>query len=100
MKVQLNREQRVFLLQSLKDGFIDLEAMEACGIRGRDKFDDMTNEELADEIVRLDVSIRTANDPLSERICKGCYKAGGCWLSLMARNTDREMSNKIRELMK
>lgn len=100
MKVQLNREQRVFLLQSLKDGFIDLEAMEACGIRGREKFDDMTDQELADEIVRTGVSIRTANDPIAERICKGCYKAGGCWLSLMARNTDRDLSDKIRDLMK
>lgn len=102
MEIKLNREQRVFLLQALKDGVIDLDALDAVGIRRRDKFDNMTDEELENEIVRLQTSIRSCEDggaPETERICKGCYQAGSCWLSWRARD-DRELDDKIRDIMK
>ena len=97
--IQLNREQRVFLLKALKDGYIDLDALDSVGIRRPTKFDHMTEDELADEIVRMDEIIRTSTDAITERICKACYRAGGCWLSWKARD-DRELHDKIREIMK
>ena len=99
MVIQLNKEQRIFLLQALKDGYLDLDALDAVGIRKSTKFDHMTDEQLADELVRMDVCIRTCTDPITERICKACYHAGGCWLSWKARD-DRELQDKIREIMK
>jgi hypothetical protein len=98
MIIQLNREQRVFLLQALKDGYIDLDALDVVGIRRPTKFDHMTDEQLADELVRMDVCIRTCTDPITERICKACYHAGGCWLSWKARD-DRELHDRIRNIM-
>jgi len=98
MVIQLNREQRVFLLQSLQSGCVDLDALDAVGIRKSTKFDHMSDEQLADELVRMDVSIRTCTDPITERICKACFKAGGCWLAWMARN-DREVRDKMDNWM-
>lgn len=98
MVIQLNREQRLFLLQALKNGCINLDTMDACGLTRRSRFDGMTDDELADEIVRLEVVTRTCDDPMTERVCKGCYKAGGCWLSWMARD-DRELHDRIRGIM-
>ena len=98
MVIQLNREQRIFLLQALKDRYLNLDALDAVGIRKSTKFDHMTDEQLADELVRMDASIRTCTDPITERVCKGCYKAGGCWLSWKARD-DRELHDRIRGIM-
>ena len=55
MVIQLNREQRVFLLKALKDGYIDLDALYSVGIRPASRFENMTDEELEDEIVRLSI---------------------------------------------
>lgn len=102
MIIQLNREQRVFLLKSLKDGCVDLDALDSVGIRPASRFDNMTDEELENEIVRMQISTRSCEDggsPQTERICKGCYQAGSCWLSWRARD-DRELDDKIRDIMK
>lgn len=102
MEIKLNREQRVFLLQALKDGVIDLDALDAVGIRRRDKFDNMTDEELENEIVRLSASCRNTapiyEDKVAQRVCKECYKSMGCWLSWMARD-DQELQDKMKNWM-
>ena len=101
MVIQLNREQRVFLLQALKDGYIDLDALDTIGIRARSRFDDMTDEELENEIVRMQISTRSCydgRDPHAQRICKQCYNAGSCWLSWAAWDNDRELHDKIRAI--
>lgn len=103
--IQLNREQRVFLLKALKDGYIDLDALDTIGIRARSRFDDMTDEELANETVRIIASIRSAeplcyeDETITKRVCKECFHMGSCWLSWKARD-DRELHDKIREIMK
>ena len=103
MAITLNREQRVFLLKALKDNRIDLDELEAVGIRTSSKFDHMTDEELEDEIVRLESITRNIKpiyeDKAAQRICKECYKAGGCWVSWMARD-DRELHDKIAAIMR
>ena len=105
MVIQLNREQRVFLLQALKDGYIDLDALDAVGIRRRSKFDNMDDSALESEIVRIVASIRSTeplcyeDDNITKRVCKECYNMGCCWLSWMARD-DRELDGKIRDIMK
>ena len=100
--IKLNKEQRVFLLQALKDGYIDLDALGAVGIRERDKFDGMTDEELEDEIVRLSIIERELKpiyeDKIAQRVCKGCYESCSCWLAWMARD-DRELQDRIRGIM-
>lgn len=107
--IQLNREQRVFLLKALKDGYIDLDALDSVGIRRPTKldhkFDHMTDEELANETVRIIASIRSAeplcyeDETITKRVCKECFHMGSCWLSWKARD-DRELHDKIREIMK
>lgn len=98
MVIQLNREQRVFLLQALKDGFIDLDALDTVGIRAKSRFDDMTDEELENEIVRMETICRSTKpiyeDKAAQRVCKECYKSMGCWVAWEARN-DRELRDKI-----
>ena len=100
--IQLNREQRVFLLKALKDGYIDLDALYSVGIRPASRFENMTDEELEDEIVRLSIIERELKpiyeDKAAQRICKGCFQAGSCWLSWMARD-DRELHDRIRGIM-
>ena len=100
--IQLNRKQRVFLLKALKDGCIDLTALDSVGIRPVSRFENMTDEELEDEIVRLSIIERELKpiyeDKAAQRICKGCFQAGSCWLSWMARD-DRELHDRIRGIM-
>ena len=59
-------------------------------------------KEIEDEIVRLSVSIRNCKpiyeDKVAQRVCKGCYDVGGCWLSWMARD-DRELQDKMKNWM-
>ena len=98
MEVILNREQKIVLLRALKDGRIDTDKLKECGLDEPTRFTYMTDEELENEIVRLEVSTRTCSDPLTERICKACYKAGGCWVSHVAFKTDRDMDDKIRAI--
>lgn len=103
MVIQLNREQRVFLLQALKDGYIDLDALDSVGIRRASRFENMTDEELGNETVRIIASIRSAeplcyeDETITKRVCKECYKMGSCWLSWKARD-DRELHDKIRAI--
>ena len=98
----MNHDQRVFLLKALKDNRIDLDELEAVGIRTSSRFDHMTDEELDDEIVRLESITRNIKpiyeDNVAQRVCKECYKTGGCWVSWMARD-DRELHDKIRDIM-
>ena len=100
--IQLNRKQRVFLLKALKDGYIDLDALDSVGIRAASRFDNMTDEELEDEIVRLSIIERGLKpiyeDKAAQRVCKGCYQAGSCWLAWMARD-DREVQDKMKNWM-
>jgi len=100
--IQLNREQRVFLLQALKDGYIDLDALYSVGIRPASRFDNMTDEELEDEIVRLSIIERGLKpiyeDKAAQRVCKGCYESCSCWLAWMARD-DREVQDKMKNWM-
>jgi hypothetical protein len=100
--IQLNREQRVFLLKALKDGYIDLDALDSVGIRPASRFDNMTDEELEDEIVRLSIIERGMKpiyeDKAAQRVCKGCYESCSCWLAWMARD-DREVQDKMKNWM-
>lgn len=100
--IQLNREQRVFLLKALKDGYIDLDALDSVGIRPASRFDNMTDEELEDEIVRLSIIERELKpiyeDKAAQRVCKGCYESCSCWLAWMARD-DREVQDKMKNWM-
>lgn len=100
--IQLNREQRVFLLKALKDGYIDLNALGAVGIRERDKFDVMTEKGLVDYLVSSEVSLRALKpiyeDKVTQRVCKGCYESCSCWLAWMARD-DREVQDKMKNWM-
>ena len=100
--IQLNREQRVFLLKALKDGYIDLDALDSVGIRPASRFDNMTDEELEDEIVRLSIIERELKpiyeDKVAQRVCKGCYESCSCWLAWMARD-DREVQDKMKNWM-
>lgn len=100
--IQLNREQRVFLLKALKDGYIDLDALCSVGIRPASRFDNMTDEELEDEIVRLSIIERELKpiyeDKAAQRVCKGCYESCSCWLAWMARD-DREVQDKMKNWM-
>lgn len=100
--IQLNKEQRVFLLKALKDGYIDLDALDAVGIRAASRFDNMTDEELEDEIVRLSIIERELKpiyeDKAAQRVCKGCYESCSCWLAWMARD-DREVQDKMKNWM-
>lgn len=100
--IQLNREQRVFLLKALKDGYIDLDALYSVGIRPASRFDNMTDEELEDEIVRLSIIERGLKpiyeDKAAQRVCKGCYESCSCWLAWMARD-DREVQDKMKNWM-
>jgi len=102
MVIQLNREQRVFLLKALKDGYIDLDALYSVGIRPASRFENMTDEELEDEIVRLSIIERELKpiyeDKVAQRVCKGCYESCSCWLAWMARD-DREVQDKMRNWM-
>ena len=104
MVIQLNREQRVFLLKALKDGCIDLDALDSVGIRRPTKFDHMTDEELANETVRIIAGIRSAeplcyeDETITKRVCKECFHMGCCWLSWKARD-DRELHDRIRNIM-
>lgn len=102
MVIQLNREQRVFLLKALKDGYIDLGALDSVGIRPASRFENMTDEELEDEIVRLSIIERELKpiyeDKAAQRVCKGCYESCSCWLAWMARD-DREVQDKMRNWM-
>jgi hypothetical protein len=102
MVIQLNREQRVFLLKALKDGYIDLDALHSVGIRAASRFDNMTDEELEDEIVRLSIIERGLKpiyeDKAAQRVCKGCYESCSCWLAWMARD-DREVQDKMKNWM-
>lgn len=103
MVIQLNREQRVFLLQALKNGYIDLDALDSVGIRRASRFENMTDEELGNETVRIIASIRSAeplcykDDTITKRVCKECFHMGSCWLSWKARD-DRELHDKIRAI--
>ena len=101
--IQLNREQRVFLLKALKDGYIDLDALYSVGIRPASRFENMTDEELEDEIVRLSIIERGLKpiyeDKAAQRVCKGCYESCSCWLAWMARD-DREVQDKMKNWMK
>lgn len=100
--IQLNREQRVFLLKALKDGYIDLDALDSVGIRPASRFENMTDEELEDEIVRLSIIERELKpiyeDKAAQRVCKGCYESCSCWLAWMARD-DREVQDKMKNWM-
>lgn len=100
--IQLNREQRVFLLKALKDGYIDLDALYSVGIRPASRFENMTDEELEDEIVRLSIIERGLKpiyeDKAAQRVCKGCYESCSCWLAWMARD-DREVQDKMKNWM-
>lgn len=100
--IQLNREQRVFLLKALKDGYIDLGALDSVGIRPASRFENMTDEELEDEIVRLSIIERELKpiyeDKAAQRVCKGCYESCSCWLAWMARD-DREVQDKMKNWM-
>ena len=100
--IQLNREQRLFLLQALRDGRIDLGALDSVGIRPASRFENMTDEELEDEIVRLSIIERELKpiyeDKIAQRVCKGCYESCSCWLAWMARN-DREVQDKMKNWM-
>lgn len=106
--IQLNREQRVFLLKALKDGYIDLGALHSVGIRPasrfENRFENMTDEELANETVRIIASIRSAepfcyeDETITKRVCKECFNMGSCWLSWKARD-DRELHDRIRGIM-
>jgi len=100
--IQLNREQRVFLLKALKDGYIDLDALYSVGIRPASRFENMTDEELEDEIVRLSIIERELKpiyeDKVAQRVCKGCYESCSCWLAWMARD-DREVQDKMKNWM-
>ena len=62
----------------------------------------MTDEELEDEIVRLSIIERGLKpiyeDKAAQRVCKGCYQAGSCWLAWMARD-DREVQDKMKNWM-
>jgi len=102
MVIQLNREQRVFLLKALKDGYIDLDALYSVGIRPASRFENMTDEELEDEIVRLSIIERELKpiyeDKVAQRVCKGCYESCSCWLAWMARD-DREVQDKMKNWM-
>ena len=102
MEIILNREQRIVLLKALKDGRIDLTELDRVGIRARSRFECMTDEELENEIVRLESITRNIKpiyeDKAAQRVCKECYKAGGCWVSWMARD-DRELHDKIAAIM-
>ena len=98
MEIVLNREQRIVLLKALKDGRIDDNELDRCGLSRRSRFDGLTDEELENEIVRMESITRTCTDSLVERICKACYHAGGCWLSWKARD-DRELHDRIRGIM-
>ena len=102
MVIQLNREQRVFLLKALKDGYIDLDALRSVGIRPASRFENMTDEELEDEIVRLSIIERGLKpiyeDKAAQRVCKGCYESCSCWLAWMARD-DREVQDKMKNWM-
>ena len=101
--IQLNREQRVFLLQALQSGFVDLDALDSVGIRRASRFDHMTDEQLADETVRIIAGIRSAeplcyeDETITKRVCKECFHMGSCWLSWKARD-DRELHDKIRAI--
>ena len=100
--IQLNKEQRIFLLKALKDGYIDLDALYSVGIRPASRFENMTDEELEDEIVRLSIIERELKpiyeDKVAQRVCKGCYESCSCWLSWMARD-DREVQDKMKNWM-
>ncbi len=100
--IQLNKEQRVFLLKALKDGYIDLDALDSVGIRPASRFENMTDEELEDEIVRLSIIERELKpiyeDKAAQRVCKGCYESCSCWLAWMARD-DREVQDKMKNWM-
>lgn len=100
--IQLNREQRVFLLKALKDGCIDLDALYSVGIRPASRFENMTDEELEDEIVRLSIIERELKpiyeDKAAQRVCKDCYESCSCWLAWMARD-DREVQDKMKNWM-
>ena len=102
--IQLNREQRVFLLKALKDGYIDLGALDSVGIRPASRFENMTDEELGNETVRIIASIRSAeplcyeDETITKRVCKECFHMGSCWLSWKARD-DRELHDRIRGIM-
>lgn len=102
MVIQLNREQRLFLLQALRDGRIDLDALYSVGIRPASRFENMTDEELEDEIVRLSIIERELKpiyeDKVAQRVCKGCYESCSCWLAWMARD-DREVQDKMKNWM-
>ena len=98
MEIILNREQRIVLLRALKDGRIDPDKLSECGLAGPSKFENMTDEELENEIVRMQSSIRNCKpiyeDKVAQRVCKECYKSMGCWVAWEARN-DRELRDKI-----
>jgi hypothetical protein len=100
--IRLNKEQRVFLLKALKDGYIDLDALYSVGIRPASRFENMTDEELEDEIVRLSIIERELKpiyeDKVAQRVCKGCYESCSCWLAWMARD-DREVQDKMKNWM-
>ena len=102
MVIQLNKEQRIFLLKALKDGYIDLGALDSVGIRPASRFENMTDEELEDEIVRLSIIERELKpiyeDKAAQRVCKGCYESCSCWLAWMARD-DREVQDKMKNWM-
>ena len=92
----------MFLLQALRDGRIDLGALYSVGIRPASRFENMTDEELEDEIVRLSIIERELKpiyeDKAAQRVCKGCYESCSCWLAWMARD-DREVQDKMKNWM-
>ncbi len=96
--IKLDKQNKIQLLKWLQAGEVDsLELSQWLHKNEQPK----TEKEIEDEIVRLSVSIRNIKpiyeDQVAQRVCKGCYDVGGCWLSWMARD-DRELQDKIRAI--
>lgn len=102
MEIVLNREQRIVLLQALKDGRVKLETLKACGLAELNKFDHMTDEQLDDELVRM--AGMEADDPVMvERCCKKRYEVGGgCYLAdyFWKKSDKKEVYEAIREVIR
>lgn len=83
--IQLNREQKLVLLEALRGGRIDYDVIERVKLRPADKYDHMSEEEYDAELkasILRTCLVETEYPDLVEKCCKARYDCGcGCYLS-------------------
>lgn len=99
--INLTKDQRVFLLNSVAKGELDTEEAEQIGIRRQSKYDSMTDDELKDELVRL-AFIENDDPKLVERCCKKRHSTGcGCYLAMyFCECGDTDTEERIKAAMR